>query len=264
MTARIGVFGLGEAGSAISADLAAGGAEVHGFDPAAVPTPPGVIRHDEPREVVRGATAILSITPAIDAQAAIAQAFDAVPRGSLYADLSTAPPTLKQDLADTAALRNLAFADVALMATVPGKGIRTQQLVSGDGAERYAELVEPYGVVVDVIGDEPGAAAQRKLLRSIVMKGLAALVDEAQTAADAAGQGEWLRAHLGQIMDEVDATVLDRLVRGTEKHAVRRHAEMRAAQAMIEQLDVEPMMTRSTVAFLERVASRSDDGGELE
>src|SRR4051812_36894297 len=33
---RIAVFGLGEAGSAIGADLATAGAEVHGYDPAPV------------------------------------------------------------------------------------------------------------------------------------------------------------------------------------------------------------------------------------
>ena len=39
---RICVFGLGEAGSLIAADLAAAGVEVHGYDPAGVATPPGV------------------------------------------------------------------------------------------------------------------------------------------------------------------------------------------------------------------------------
>ena len=99
------VFGLGEAGSLISADLAAAGASVKGFDPAAVPTPDGVQRHDDPREAVAGSNLVMAITPAVDAQTAIAQAWDAIGRGTVYADLSTAPPSLKEDLNDTATIR---------------------------------------------------------------------------------------------------------------------------------------------------------------
>ena len=71
------------------------------------------------------------------------------------------------------------FVDVALMTPVPGRGLRTPSFASGPGAERYAAAMRPLGVPVEVVGERAGDASTRKLLRSVTMKGLAALVIEA-------------------------------------------------------------------------------------
>ena len=49
---------------------------------------------------------------------------------------------------------------------------------------------------VEVLGGEPGAAAARKLLRSVFMKGLAASCVESLRAARAAGCEDWMRAEI--------------------------------------------------------------------
>ncbi len=253
MTARIVVFGLGEAGSEIAADLAAAGAEVHGFDPAPVATPRGVTRHDDAAAAVAGARLVMAITAATDAQAAIAQAWNQLRRGAVYADLSTAPASLKEDLNDTATLRGLAFTDVALMSTVPGSGVATPSLASGSGAERYAQTINGLGGAVEVVSDQPGDAATRKLLRSVFMKGMTGVLIEALRAADAAGHGPWLRQHLAAEVGAADEAVLRRLLAGTAVHHVRRTEEMIHAATLLRQLDVEPLMTEATVANLRTV-----------
>ena len=250
---RITVFGLGEAGSLIAADLASAGAVVHGFDPADVSTPPGVERHDDPKTAVQGSALVMAITAAVDAQAAIAQAWEVIGRGTIYADLSTAPPSLKEDLNDTATLRGLSFADVALMAPVPGKGLATPSFASGAGAEAYAGVVNPLGARVEVVGEEAGTAAMRKLIRSVFMKGLTAVLIEATATAEAAGEGEWFRDHIAAVIDDADAELLDRLVASTATHHVRRRKEMEAAAQLLEILDVDPVMTRATVESLRGV-----------
>lgn len=255
MALRIAVFGLGEAGNAIAGDLAAAGAQVHGYDPAPVATPPGVTRHEDPADAVAGAELVLAITAAADAQAAIAQAWDRVKRGTLYADLSTAPASLKQDLDDTATLRGLPFADVALMATVPGNGVATPSLASGSGAERYAEIVNGLGGRVEVVSESAGDAATRKLLRSVFVKGLTAVVIEALRAADAAGQGGWLRSHLAEVIESADAALLRRLVTGTARHHGRRTDEMEHAATLLRQLGLEAPMTDATIDALLSVAT---------
>ena len=85
------------------------------------------------------------------------------------------------------------------------------------------------------------------------MKGLAAVVIEAMTAAEAAGQRDWL---WGNLVDEITAAgepMLSRMVRGTGPHAVRRLHEMEASAALITGLGVDPIMTDATVASLHRV-----------
>jgi 3-hydroxyisobutyrate dehydrogenase len=264
MTLTVTVFGLGEAGSLIAADLAAAGATVRGYDPAGVATPTGVERFDDPREAVRKARLVMAITAAADAQAAIAQAWDVIARGTIYADLSSAPPSLKEDLNDTATLRGLPFADVALMATVPGRGLATPSLASGPGAAAYAELLKPLGADVEVLGDVPGRAAMRKLLRSVFMKGMASALIEAAEAAAAAGESEWFWEHIARTIGEADGALLDRLVTGTGTHAERRRKEMEAAVQLLEILEVDPTMTRATVESLQRIEEDGLPDGVVE
>ena len=119
---RIGVFGLGEAGGLIAADLVRAGLSVRAFDPANVPTPEGVIRCDAPGSTVADANIVIALTAASDATEALAQAYDDIPAEAIYADFSTAAASLKENLSIEASRRHLAFADVALLSVVPGNG----------------------------------------------------------------------------------------------------------------------------------------------
>ncbi len=250
---NVTVFGLGEAGSRFAGDLAREGVTVVGYDPKPVATPTGTTRADDPAAAVGHADLVIALTAAADARGALEQALNHIPFGSVYADLSTSSARLKEELAVVGQARGLLFVDVALMATVPGKGLRTPALVAGPGADRYLELLSPFGASLESVGPKPGAAATRKLLRSVFMKGLAAVVIEAMRAGEAAGDGEWL---WGNIVDEVSlagAPLLSRLVRGTGPHALRRLHEMEASTELLEELGVDPVMTRSTVESLRKV-----------
>lgn len=249
------VFGLGEAGGAVAADLAAepSVAAVRGFDPDhARPTPPGVDRHDGPATAATGADLVLALTASADAGTAFDQAAETYAPGTLYADASTSSPARKLDLADRGDAIGVDVVDVALMTTVPGRGLRTPSLVSGRAADRYVATTAPWGVPVEVAGAEAGDAATRKLLRSVVMKGMAALFIEAMEAADAAGLEAETYANLADQMAAMDETWIRRLVEGTWPHATRRRHEMEASAAMLAELGVEPVMTRATVEALRR------------
>ena len=248
---NVTVFGLGEAGSRLAGDLAGLVGPVAGYDPAAVPTPKGVERFADPVGAVFGADVVFAVTAQSDAVAALQQGLHAMRPGTLYADLSTSAPAVKQQLAKTAAQHSLDFADVALMA--PTRGLRTPSLVAGSGAARYVALMGPLGVPVESVGDRAGDAATRKLLRSVMMKGLAALVIEAMRAAEVAGLTPWLWGNLVDEITEADEALLARLVRGTGPHAVRRLHEMEACLAMLESLGIDPVMTRATVENLRRI-----------
>jgi 3-hydroxyisobutyrate dehydrogenase-like beta-hydroxyacid dehydrogenase len=250
------VFGLGEAGSLIARDLAMLPAvEVHGYDPADVATPGGVLRHDHPEAAVAGADVVLGITAAADATAALTQALDAIPRGAVYADLATASAGLQRSLATTAVGAGVGFTDVALMSPVHGTGLRTPALASGPAARAFIAIMGALGMPVEHAGDEPGMAATRKLLRSVVVKGLTALVVESMQAAEAAGlAGETWDNIAGQLT-AADEEFIRRLVTGTGRHAARRVHEMEAATGLLAELGVEPIMTSATAARLRTVAA---------
>jgi 3-hydroxyisobutyrate dehydrogenase-like beta-hydroxyacid dehydrogenase len=253
--AQVCVFGLGEAGSLIAGDLASAGVEVHGYDPAEVATPAGVSRHDHAPAAVVGADLVLGITAAADATTALTQALDAIPRGAVYADLATASAGLKRRLAAIASGAGLGFADVALMSPVPGTGLRTPALVSGPSARELIATMAPLGMPVEHAGDEAGMAATRKLLRSVVVKGLTALVIESMRAAGAAGLVNETWDNIVGQLNAVDEALVRRLVTGTGRHAARRVHEMEAAAELLTELGVEPTMTSATTAQLRRVAA---------
>ena len=249
------IFGLGEAGTIISSDLLSANISVHAYDPAPVITPAGVSRFEDPGEAVLGVDAVLALTAAADAATALAQSFEQIPQNALYADFSTGSAGLKRKLAEKLAGRGIDFADIALLAIVPGRGLRTQALAAGTGAERFVKSFLPLGMPVQSLGTRAGDAAMRKLLRSVFTKGLAAVIIEAMRGAEEAGLSEWLWQNISNEITQADEHWLGRLVMGSEVHAQRRLHEMETSVALLRELGIEPLMTASTVACLKQLMS---------
>lgn len=243
MTDRIAVLGLGEAGMAIATDLAAAGADVRAFDPR-VPAPEGVEQRDSDADAVRDADLVISLVTAHESQAALEAALPSLPAQAVWADLNTGSPGLKRTLEQACSAQD--FADVALMAPVPGKGLRTPMEVSGPGAAATAELLGRYGASVVVLEGETGTAASRKLLRSVFFKGLSSAVMEALAGAEAAGHEEWLWANIRAELAGFDESSIQRIVDGTRDHAVRRADEMAAAVEQLDELGVDSRMATAT------------------
>jgi 3-hydroxyisobutyrate dehydrogenase-like beta-hydroxyacid dehydrogenase len=253
----VAVLGLGEAGAAIAGDLAAAGVDVRGYDPV-VRDVEGVKRSDSAAAAAAGAALVMSLNAAA---VALDVARDASPKdGQLYADLNTAPPSLKAELAQAVEPGGARFVDVALMGPVPGNGLRTPCLVSGSGASAYAELLSPLGVPLEVVGHEPGQAAERKLLRSVFMKGIAAAAIESLAAARAAGCEEWLHGELAGVFEDASPALLERLLEGSRIHAARRVHEMRAAGEMLNDLQVEPRIADAARGWLEQLEEEARVG----
>ena len=250
---RIAVMGLGEAGSLYARGLAAGGAEVTGFDPNVDVTADGIAQRFRLEECLDGAELVLSL---VGARASVDAARDAVGRmapGTLLADLNTSAPETKLEVARVARASGMRIADVAVLAPVPRAGHRTPLLASGDAADDFAERMRPFGVPVDVVPGGIGDAARRKLLRAVFMKGMAAVVIEALEAARAHGVEEWL---WGQIADELGADGdgrVQRMLAGTYKHAERREQEMRDAVDLLERSGSPADVTRATRISLQRI-----------
>jgi 3-hydroxyisobutyrate dehydrogenase-like beta-hydroxyacid dehydrogenase len=141
------------------------------------------------------------------------------------------------------------------MSPVPGTGLRTPALVSGPSARELIATMAPLGMPVEHAGDEAGMAATRKLLRSVVVKGLTALVIESMRAAGAAGLVNETWDNIVGQLNAVDEALVRRLVTGTGRHAARRVHEMEAAAELLTELGVEPTMTSATTAQLRRVAA---------
>ncbi|WP_138758889.1 NAD(P)-dependent oxidoreductase [Modestobacter altitudinis] len=254
---RVALLGLGEAGSEIGRDLVAAGADVRGYDPR-VSSVEGVAARADEADAVRDADLVLSANSSHDALTALTNALPGLRPGTVWADLNTASPGVKVALAEAAG-SGVDVVDVALMAPVPGKGLRTPMLVSGPAAARFAELVMPLGAQVAVQPGPVGEAISRKLLRSVFYKGLAAAVVEALAAGEAAGCGDWLRANISAELAGFDEATIDRLVDGTHRHARRRADEMAAATEQLTELGVQPRIAAAARDLLTELRDRQQE-----
>jgi 3-hydroxyisobutyrate dehydrogenase-like beta-hydroxyacid dehydrogenase len=253
----VAVLGLGEAGGLIARDLVAAGVTVRGFDPR-VPATGGVRQTTGDADACRGADLVLSVNSAADSVDALRQGLPGCAAGILWADLNTAAPRRKEDVV-AAAAGAVRVVDVALMAPVPGRGLATPMLASGAAAPGFAHVVRPLGATVEVLPGPVGAAATRKLLRSVFYKGMAAAVLEAVEAARAAGLAEWLAGNIRDELDRTDAATFDRMMRGSRVHAVRRGHEMAAAAELLDDLGVPARVARASRDWLADLAARSED-----
>lgn len=246
---RVAVLGMGEAGRRYAADLVAAGHAVVAFDPADVSFPDGVERAESPARAASGAGLVISLTGARFAEDAARQVAESG-AGACFADFNSADVVTKH--AVEAALPGTPVADVAVLAPVPRAGARTPLVVSGSGARTVAEVFGPAGAAVEVLDADVGAAAGRKLLRSVFMKGLAATVLESISAAEYAGCAQWARAQIAAELGS--AELVDRLIDGSRQHAARRVHEMRDCRSYLDELGAATDVCDATITWLQRLA----------
>ena len=250
----VAVLGLGEAGSIYAQDLAGRGLRVSATDPAVEAVPPGVVRARGISEAVAGADLVISLVGGPAAEAVLKEALAAMDPAAIFADLNTAGPDHKRQLAERAAGRGVLFADVAILAPVPRGRINSPLLVSGTGANALVALFEGWAIPATSAGGEAGAAAGLKLLRSVFMKGLAATVLESVTAAEAAGARDWVISQIAAELGPSGEALVARMLAGTRLHAVRREAEMREVRDFLDSLGAAHPVTDATIEWLHSLA----------
>ncbi|MCQ2001337.1 NAD(P)-dependent oxidoreductase [Arthrobacter zhaoxinii] len=254
MTA-VTVLGLGEAGRLYALGLAAAGADVRGYDPFTDARGAGICQFDSPAQALAGTDLAISLVGAAAARSVAEQVLPLLPPGAVFADFNTSGPESKAELADLAAGFGIPLVDVAVMAPVPRAGSRTPLLASGTAADGFAALMTGLGAPVETVPGAAGAAAGRKLLRSVFMKGLAGLVLECQAAGQAAGSEEWLLAEIAGELGPGGAELVARLLQGSHTHAVRRAHEVEDSLAYLGSLSTPAWMTEGTLHWLSALAA---------
>ena len=259
-TAVIGVLGLGEAGGAFARNLIDAGATVRAYDPN-VEAPAGAVACSNEADAASGADVVLNVNSSHDAEVALTHALPGLRPGTVWAELNTSSAKAKQQLAALVADAfpgddTVLFADVAIMNPVPGTGIRTPMLAAGPGAKGFVDVIGPLGGRIEVLDEPVGAAATKKLLRSVFFKGMSMAVVEALVAARAAGLEDWLYEHIREQLGAFDEGAIERIVDGSYRHARRRADEMEAASDLLTDLGVAPLMAAASQQSLAAIASK--------
>ena len=231
---RIAVIGHGDDGARLATGLANAGAEVIGFDvrPPASPTVPMA---DSLADAVAGADVVLSINSPNASLRIAEQAAAHLGENALFADLNDATPSLKRKLAEAVPAGR--FVDVAVMAPLTQPVLELPMLLAGPAAARFAEQLSALGLNLEVVSDAIGAAAARKLTRSILGKALAGAVVDFMWTAEAMGLSDWAYQQLLDEFDGLSAESAKRFLSETVSNPKRREIEMLDIVEMLEEAD---------------------------
>jgi 3-hydroxyisobutyrate dehydrogenase-like beta-hydroxyacid dehydrogenase len=198
-------------------------------------------------ELAEASDIVLSTVTANQASEAAQQTAPYLTRHHLYADLNSVSPSLKQAIASTIENSGARFVEVAVMAAVPPNGHRVPMLTGGAAANEFARQMRPFGMKIEVASERIGAASATKMCRSIVIKGMEALLTECVLGATRYEADERVFASLSETLPGIDWKHLaNYMVSRIAVHGERRAREMEEVAETLRQIGVEPMMAEAT------------------
>ncbi|MFP4573928.1 MAG: NAD(P)-binding domain-containing protein [Desulfobacterales bacterium] len=154
-------------------------------------------------ELIGNTDVVLSCVTGSVSVSVAKEASEFLSKNHIYIDVNSASPMVKKDVYEAIEKTGAGFVDGAIMGPVPAFLHQVPIFVSGDGADRFREMMAPYGMQITCIGSNPGDASALKMLRSIFMKGIAALLMEMLPAARHFGSWE-------MVVDSIAKTIESR------------------------------------------------------
>ncbi len=268
----IALIGYGEVGRILAEDLRAAGHAVTAFDIKlntagghdlqAHARAHGVRLASSHAEAVGSAELVISAVTASQTVAATAAACaEGLPAGAFFLDFNSASPGAKETAAQIVAQAGGRYVEGAVMTAVPPYRIKVPLLLGGPDAAALAPRLRDLGFAAKVASSRLGVASATKMCRSVVIKGLEALLIESLTAARYHGVEDAVLASLRETFPGIDwekqATYFFQRV---IEHGRRRGEELREAAATVQEARVPPWSALSTAERQNWVADLADAG----
>ncbi len=222
----------------------------------------GATCHDSIGAAVADSDIVLS-TVVAKAAVPVAEAAAAHLRpGQIYADLNSAAPRTKLQVAEALANSGCDVLDGAILSPVPKHRHKVPILLCGPKVAEATRKLSALGFVVEDGGEAIGAASATKMLRSIMIKGVEALFLECVAAASHFGATQRVLDSLQPSLPGLDWPERARyLTSRTALHGARRAVEMTEAAIMLRDIGIEPMMAE---AAARRISWGASQGLEAE
>jgi 3-hydroxyisobutyrate dehydrogenase-like beta-hydroxyacid dehydrogenase len=251
---RIALIGFGEVGQILGADLA-GVATLSTYDiafalpesaPSRAVAAADVRAGSNPADAVRGAELVISaVTAAADLDAARSVA-GALEPGAVYLDLNSASPGTKQAAAAIIEAAGGRYVEAAVMTPFPPKRVASPMLLGGVHGLEFIARAAPLGFRATVISDEIGPASATKMCRSVIIKGLEALLAESLLTARFYGVEADVLASLSDLLPVGDWPKLaEYMISRSQAHGARRAEELGEVSVTVAEAGVQPLMSRA-------------------
>jgi 3-hydroxyisobutyrate dehydrogenase-like beta-hydroxyacid dehydrogenase len=193
-----------------------------------------VSARENAKAACEGAHLVFSAVTAAATEKVAAEAAGFLKGGQIFFDINSAAPGTKQRASAHLANAGADYVEGAVMAPVKKPGIRVNILAGGTRAEETAERLNALGFNIKTVSKEIGYASATKLCRSIIIKGLEALLVDCAKASEHAGVQEDVFASLKETFPSIDWHALaEDMKERVATHGIRRSEEMREAGGML-------------------------------
>jgi 3-hydroxyisobutyrate dehydrogenase-like beta-hydroxyacid dehydrogenase len=268
---KIALIGYGEVGRILAEDLRAADHAVIAYDVKLADDEGDAMRaHARARGVTLAASharaverAELTVSAVTASQTVAVAKVCAKPmvEGAFYLDFNSASPDAKIAAAEHVTDAGGRYVEAAVMTSVPPYRLRVPMLLGGPHAALIEPVLTHLGFAVKVASGKLGVASATKMCRSVMIKGLEAIVIESLTAARHYGVEDAVLASLRETFPGLDwekqaAYFFQRAI----EHGRRRGEEMREAAVTVQAAGLEPWSASATAVRQSWIADLSNHG----
>jgi 3-hydroxyisobutyrate dehydrogenase-like beta-hydroxyacid dehydrogenase len=268
---HVGLVGYGEVGRILAEDLREQGVRVSAYDiklggdqAAALrdhAAAHGVALAASHADLAAHADFIISAVTASQAVPVAQACAPAVKKDAWFLDFNSASPGAKQRAAALIDGAGGRYVEGAVMTSIPPYRIKVPLLLGGAGAPELAPLLVALGFDAKVASAELGVASAVKMCRSVMIKGLEAMVIESFTTARAYGVEDALLVSLTETFPSIDwekqgAYFFQRVI----EHGRRRSEEVREVAETVRDIGLSPWSAEGTAERQGWVADLADEG----
>ena len=271
------LIGFGEVGRIFARDLkAAGVRRITAYDPlfsdpASRPSrnaiEVGLETCPSADEAVRDAELVISAVTAAQAMAAARSTLRALAPDAYVLDVNSASPGVKRAAGEAVDAAGGRYVEAAVMSSVPPKGLKTPMLLGGRHAQDFLAFTADLELNAKVFSEEVGLASATKMCRSVMIKGVEALLAECLLSARHYGVEKTVLGSLGDLLPNPDWEKHARyMISRSLLHGKRRAEEMREVARTVEEAGLQPWMSRAAAERQDWAWLRAQDltPGEVE
>jgi 3-hydroxyisobutyrate dehydrogenase-like beta-hydroxyacid dehydrogenase len=269
---NVGLVGYGEVGRILAEDLRKQDVKVTAYDIKLRSdqvggalrdhaTAHGVALTTSHADLAAHADFIVSAVTASQAVPVAEACAPTVKPGAWFLDFNSASPGAKQRAAALIDDKGGRYVEGAVMTSIPPYRIKVPLLLGGAGAGTLAPLLVELGFDATVASQQLGVASAVKMCRSVMIKGMEAMVIEAFTTARAYGVEDAVLASLKETFPGIDwekqgAYFFQRVI----EHGRRRSEEVREVAETVREAGLTPWSAQGTAERQAFIADLADEG----
>jgi len=258
---HLGLVGYGEVGRIFAAGLGAHFASVRVWDIDLRNPAPGVQACASLQDLAQNCDLVISAVTAANTLAVAQEAAQYLRAGTVFLDLNSASPGTKVLAAQAVEAVGAHYVEAGVMTSVPPHGIRVPMLLGGPQAQTMALRCKAMGMDATAVAPTIGVASAIKMCRSVMIKGLEALVIESYTTARAYGVEAHVLPTLAETFPSIDwEKTGGYFFSRVAQHGKRRAEEMRECATTVREAGFAPTMAQAIAEKHQWVADQARAG----